>query len=203
MSPEDAEEFTQSVEMIQRGSWQQIAWAARQGIPAALGMTTRDWVEQRIGGYARLAIPERREAVAELTAEGMTQREVADVLGVSKTTIVDDLGRFRPAADTKREVVEPPRSELTKEERDALVRGHATEDAELEAMQRQHAYLSELNGLRRSIVALADRVPDDHSHADEGWVLAVRTAAETITRSVEAIVANLTQPAADNVRRIR
>ena len=60
-----------------------------------------------------------------------------------------------------------------------------------------------MNGLRRSIVALADRVPDDHSHADEGWVLAVRTAAETITRSVEAIVANLTQPAADNVRRIR
>jgi predicted transcriptional regulator len=53
-------------------------------------MTTRDWVEERLGGYVRLSIPERQEAVAELTAEGMTQREVADVLGVSQPTVARD-----------------------------------------------------------------------------------------------------------------
>jgi hypothetical protein len=91
VSPDDAEEFTQTLGQIGGGLWRQIAWADRQGIPAALGLTTREWVEQRIGGYVRLAIPERREAVAELTAEGMSQRDVADVLGVGKTTIVRDL----------------------------------------------------------------------------------------------------------------
>lgn len=87
MNRDDAEEFTQSLGQIFAGSWQQIAWGERQGIPEALGLTTRQWVNDRLGGYVRLSIEERREAAKELTEEGMTQRQVADVLGVNQATV--------------------------------------------------------------------------------------------------------------------
>ena len=97
ISVEDAEEYTQSLGQIVGGSWRQIAWATRLGIPEALGLTTQDWVEQRLGGYVRLTVSDRREAAKELTAppedggQGMTQREAADVLGVSPGTVNADL----------------------------------------------------------------------------------------------------------------
>lgn len=91
MTPDDAEEFTASLGSIMGGAWRQIAWADAQGIPDALGLTTREWVETRLGGYVRLTVGERREAAAELTAEGLTQREVADVLGVDQKTVSNDL----------------------------------------------------------------------------------------------------------------
>ena len=48
-------------------------------------------MRDRLGGYVRLSIEERREAVAELAAEGMTQREIAGVLGVSQKTVDRDM----------------------------------------------------------------------------------------------------------------
>ena len=91
VSVEDAEEYTQSLAQIFGGSWRQLAWAERQGIPAALGLTTEEWVMQRLGGYVRLAVSERRDAAAELAEEGMSQREIAEVLGVSVGTVNSDL----------------------------------------------------------------------------------------------------------------
>jgi phage N-6-adenine-methyltransferase len=97
MNRDDAEEFTQSLGQIIGGGWRQIAWADRMGIPEALGLSTQDWVERRLGGYVRLSVSERREASRELTAppqdggQGMTQREAAEVLGVSPFTVNNDL----------------------------------------------------------------------------------------------------------------
>jgi hypothetical protein len=88
---DDAEEYTQSLGQIGAGLWRQIAWAQRQGIPDALGLTTQEWVEHRLGGYVKLAIPERREAVRELVAEGMSQRQIASVLGVGLGTVHGDV----------------------------------------------------------------------------------------------------------------
>jgi phage N-6-adenine-methyltransferase len=88
---EDAEEYTQALGQVVAGGYRQVALGERLGVPEALGLSTREWVEQRLGGYVRMSIPERREAVAELTAEGMTQREVADILGVSHKTVDRDL----------------------------------------------------------------------------------------------------------------
>lgn len=90
MTREDAEEYTQSLGQIVAGSWRQIAWADRQGIPVALGMSTEQWVKERLGGYIKMAIPERREAVKELTEQGMSQREVSAVLGVDQATVSRD-----------------------------------------------------------------------------------------------------------------
>src|SRR5215204_762790 len=92
MDKQDAEEYTQSLGQIVSGSWRQIALAERLGVPKALGFSsTRDWVDQRLGGYVKTSIPERREAVVELTAEGLSQRKIAAVLGVDEGTIRNDV----------------------------------------------------------------------------------------------------------------
>ncbi len=101
MSPEAAEEFTEALGKVFEGSWQQILWAGRQGIPQALGLTTKEWVEHRLGGYVKLAITERRQVVKHLTdkvaqgGEGLGAPEAAEVLGVSDQTIWDDLKKTK------------------------------------------------------------------------------------------------------------
>jgi transcriptional regulator with XRE-family HTH domain len=87
MNPDDAEEYTQALGQVVSGSWRQIALAKRLGVPEALGLSTQEWVDNRLGGYVRLSIADRREAAKELTEEGMSQREVADVLGVDAATV--------------------------------------------------------------------------------------------------------------------
>jgi transcriptional regulator with XRE-family HTH domain len=96
MNPDDAEEYTQALGQVVAGGYRQVALGERLGVPQALGLSTREWVEQRLGGYVRMSIPERREAVAELADEGMTQRQIGDVLGVDHATVNRDL---RPGAD--------------------------------------------------------------------------------------------------------
>ena len=96
-----------------RGGWRQIALGDRLGVPATLGMSTREWVEERLGGYVRLSLLERREAVLELTEEGMTQRQISDVLGVGKGTVSREQRAPNGAADDEElsieaEVVEAP-----------------------------------------------------------------------------------------------
>lgn len=91
ITEEDAEEYTQALGQVMAGGYRQIVLASRLGVPQALGMSTREWVNARLGGYIRYSIEERREAVAELAEEGYTQREVADALGVSHTTVGRDL----------------------------------------------------------------------------------------------------------------
>jgi hypothetical protein len=90
---DDAEEYTQALGQVVAGSWRQVALGRRLGVPQALGLSVEAWVQDRLGGYARLSIPERREAVKELTSpvadggEGLSARAAADVLGVGKDTV--------------------------------------------------------------------------------------------------------------------
>ncbi len=56
-----------------------------------LGLTTEQWVNGRLGGYVKLAIPDRRQADAELDAEGYSQREIGRVLGVDEITVRRDM----------------------------------------------------------------------------------------------------------------
>lgn len=91
MSREDAEEYTGALGQVLAGGWRQRALAWRLGVPQALNMSLEQWTEERLGGYVRESIPERREAVAELAAEGLSTREIGAVLGVSPMTISRDL----------------------------------------------------------------------------------------------------------------
>ena len=106
ISVEDAEEYTQAAGQVFAGGWRFRALAWRLGVPQALGMSLEDWTEKRLGGYVRLSIPERREAVAELASEGMTQPEIAEVLGVNQGTVSRDLNP-RPRPDMQMHTLEP------------------------------------------------------------------------------------------------
>jgi hypothetical protein len=84
MKPEDAEEYTQSLGQVVAGGWRQIALGQRLGVPKALGLTVEQWVQGRLGGYVKLAVTERRPAVAALTTEGLSQRQVAACSGLTR-----------------------------------------------------------------------------------------------------------------------
>jgi DNA-binding NarL/FixJ family response regulator len=69
----------------------QIALAKRLSVPDALGLSTEEWVRSRLGGYIRMSIEDRREAVTNLTDEGYSTREVGEILGVSNATVSRDV----------------------------------------------------------------------------------------------------------------
>ena len=68
----------------------------RSGSDGLLGGSQRLGLGQRLGGYVRLRIEERHEAVRELTAEGMSARKIADVVGVSHETVARDVRNLTP-----------------------------------------------------------------------------------------------------------
>lgn len=89
LTADDAREYSESLGRITEGWWRLLAWSFRQGIPESLDMTRKEWAET-YHGYLKLPIPERREAVAELTAEGLNNSEIADALGVAEPTVRRD-----------------------------------------------------------------------------------------------------------------
>ena len=86
----DALEYSESLALVGQGWWRQLAWAQRQGIPEALGLSRREWGDT-YHGYLKMPIEERQEAVAELDSEGYSQREIADALGVDVATVNRDV----------------------------------------------------------------------------------------------------------------
>lgn len=96
MERSDAEEYTQSLGQIVAGSWRQVALAKRLGVPKALGLSTDEWVNGRLGGYVKLSISERREAVKELAADGRSQREITEITGLGLGTVNRELNDHVP-----------------------------------------------------------------------------------------------------------
>jgi ParB family chromosome partitioning protein len=91
ISPEDAQEFTEALAQSVGASWRQIALAKRMGVPKALGLSVDQWVTSKLGGYVRMAVEDRRQAVQELKAEGLSNREAAEVLGIDAHTVRRDV----------------------------------------------------------------------------------------------------------------
>lgn len=100
MKREDAEDFTRALGQIVGGSWRLIAHAKKQGVPKALGMSVEHWVERHLGGYVRMSVADRREAVKDLAGGGESTRAIGEVLGVDHVTVLNDLrsGENSPAA---------------------------------------------------------------------------------------------------------
>ena len=98
----DAEEFSQSLEQIGEGWFRQLALGIKLGAPEALGLTRREWSD-RIGLKIR-SRAERQQIGFELSAEGLSNRAIADVLGVHHVTVANDLrGENSPHADAGQE----------------------------------------------------------------------------------------------------
>lgn len=117
MSAEDAEEFTQALELVLEGSamslagaWRLRADGVKRGVPKALGLTINAWCD-RLGAQLHewRVQGNRKDIVAELAAEEMSTREIAAVVGVSQTTVVTDLAEQNcsPEPDEPPEMAEP------------------------------------------------------------------------------------------------
>lgn len=91
MKREDAEEFTQSLGKVVGGAIGLIEYADRQGIPKALGMKLPEWVDKYLGGYAKLGREERLKKISEYKEEGLSNRRMAERLGVDPQTVANDL----------------------------------------------------------------------------------------------------------------
>ena len=100
MRRDDAEEFTRTVAMHIGASWRQIALAKRLGVPQALGISIQEWVNQTLGGFVKLSVDDRRAAELDLKAEGLSNREIAGVLGVNEGTVRNDLRAENSAAQS-------------------------------------------------------------------------------------------------------
>ena len=92
LTAEAAWEYTESLGQIGEGWWRQLSWGVRQGMPAALGMTTQQWAYRCIGSHARVTLAELPEAARELTSDGHSQREAAAILGVNQSQVSRALG---------------------------------------------------------------------------------------------------------------
>jgi phage N-6-adenine-methyltransferase len=113
MEVEDAEEFTQALGQIVSGSWRQVALAHKLGVPRALGFPdTRSWVEDRLGGYVKLSVPERREVTEELKEEGFSNRAIGQVLGVHPSTVDKDVAG-NPAPETEQAAEDEAREDVS------------------------------------------------------------------------------------------
>jgi hypothetical protein len=89
---DDAEELTESIGQHLTASWRQIELCHRLDVPKTLGFSnTREWVEKRLGGYVKMSVPDRREAVRELTEQGHSAREAAEIVGISHETAAKDV----------------------------------------------------------------------------------------------------------------
>jgi hypothetical protein len=92
ISKEQAEEFTRNAAELVHIGYKNILWADNVGIPTVLGYESlRDWVTDKLGGYIRYPIEERREIAKELRANGKTKTAIGEILGVSNDTIKNDL----------------------------------------------------------------------------------------------------------------
>jgi N6-adenosine-specific RNA methylase IME4 len=95
MTQRDAEEYTQALGQVVAGGWRQIALGLRLGVPKTLGLTTDQWVKQRLGGYVKYSVGERQEAVKALANDGLGERKIVGVLGIDRKTVREDLGKPR------------------------------------------------------------------------------------------------------------
>jgi hypothetical protein len=82
LTPEDAQEWLATLQLVGEGWWRQVALAIKANAHKALGMDRREFTRQ-IG--QRLIDP--REAIVELHGAKHSNQEIADVLRVSSETV--------------------------------------------------------------------------------------------------------------------
>lgn len=155
MNYADAEEYTAALGQSFGGNYRLVKLAVDLEVPQTLGLSVRDWVETRLGGYVKMAIPERQSAVAELAADGMTQRQIADVLGVANGTVAADVAAQNRADDGD-----------DQEEHDSSAQNRADDpppplEESMEKLDRAAEYLDVLDADRAYRERVAEQLRDE------------------------------------------
>lgn len=98
LTREEAEEYTRSLGQVAVGNFGLMDFAINVlRVPESLSMTPEDWVQEKLGGYIRWSVEQRRAAVRELSSERLpsgryvrSSTQVAAILGISKQTVERD-----------------------------------------------------------------------------------------------------------------
>ena len=90
ISFEHAEELLQTAAQHGIASWRQTALMKEMGVHLALSISLEEMVKRSFGGYMKLTLTERRNAVKELESTHSV-REIAEILGVGKSQVDRDI----------------------------------------------------------------------------------------------------------------
>jgi IS30 family transposase len=101
-------------------------------------MTAREWANEYLGGYVKMELDERREKVKELANEGMSTRQIGDVVGVTHTTVERDLSSGTNEPKTNGQELSSGTNEPKTKKQKAL---EAKRDVELREEKRATSYL--------------------------------------------------------------
>lgn len=137
----EAEEYTKNIGSVAVGNFGLMEFARDTlKVPEALGITFDQWVTERLGGFVRRSVEQRREAVAELSGEkgengryARSAKDVAEILGIGEQTVEEDRKVIETAKGTATMLLEAGTaskatatmekpSKMTPEERKAAIR---------------------------------------------------------------------------------
>jgi N6-adenosine-specific RNA methylase IME4 len=119
MTVNDPREYSEAKRMQFSGHWREVAWAEKEGIPKALGLTTKEWVLEYCGGYQKLSRDDRLEAVSNLNSSGVSQRRMADITGASLGAVNADVSILNDAKTELQKAAAEGREPTDKEVLDA------------------------------------------------------------------------------------
>jgi transcriptional regulator with XRE-family HTH domain len=98
-------------------------------------------VKEFTSGYSKLSIQDRREAVLEMRQEGMSQREIAGVIGVDQATVNRDLQTDANASESKDSSVEGDANATKSDESSLAERQDAEKQAKAAPISLLHRFL--------------------------------------------------------------
>lgn len=157
MKRDDAQEFTEALGQVFAGGMRLADLADGLGVPAALGLSTEEWLARRLAGEIKLAQAARLQLLPALKAGGVSNVEAAKVLGVTEGTVRNDLAKLRGEDDERPVDTDPSSQNFDHEERlarlaelDEIDARRAEREAERE-VEREH---------NRELVRQAPRLAD-------------------------------------------
>ena len=128
LSEDEAREYSASLGKAATGNWELMDFAIHTlRVPESLDMDAGQWVES-IGGYVRMSIEQRRDAVQALLADGKGNAEISRILGIGEWTVMRDKQVIEAAIASQQAAIEPgtpaiaTAKNLTAAERKAKIR---------------------------------------------------------------------------------
>jgi predicted transcriptional regulator len=100
-------------------------------------MTPEQWANTYLGGYVKMELQKRREAVREMSQEGMSLRQIGDVLGVNHQTVSNDLHSVENSTNTNGQ---KPDSVETSTETENVEAWKAKHEAQLHEQHERETY---------------------------------------------------------------
>jgi hypothetical protein len=157
MPKEEALELSQAVGKSFGGNLETAVWAVKHRVAESLGMDVEEWFNTFLGGYVKLEAERRREVVRELSDEGMSPKQIGDVIGVSDDTVRRDVAAnaAKTNGDKPDVAANVAKREAETQETENLEAWKAKHEAELEEQHAKECFYRVTEEAYSKIVALS------------------------------------------------